>query len=107
MQMNVHAVGLSLTPALSQHAQERFLHALNQHDSRVAAVNVTLRDINGPRGGFDKEVDVTVRLVRGAVMVFKEIHTDMYAAISAAAERVKNTVGRRLARMKERRKSRD
>ncbi|HVT90358.1 MAG TPA: HPF/RaiA family ribosome-associated protein [Tepidisphaeraceae bacterium] len=86
--------------ALDEHIRERLHHALNQHEGQVRSLRVSVRDINGPRGGEDMQVRIIVGLRGSADVVIEETGADSYAAISLAAERVKQTVGRRLGRRK-------
>ena len=75
--------------------------ALDQHQSCVGRVEVKLKDINGPRGGVDKMCDVVVNLLpRGEVRVSKS-DLDLYAAISFAADAVKNATGREVDKRKQ------
>jgi len=94
---------MELTEAIIDHARERFIAALNQHATRVMVVEVKLGDVNGPRGGRDKTCDVIVRLFPSATVIVKEQGDDLYTTISQAADRVKNSVGRKIDRMKENR----
>ncbi len=88
--------------ALDQHIRDRLHHALNQHEGKVVSLDVSLRDINGPRGGEDKRLRIIVGLRASPDVVIEETGEDAYAIISVAADRVKQTVGRRLARAKAR-----
>ena len=106
MQLHVQAANFSLTEAIAAHAQLRLSNALDQHARLIDRVVVMLRDLNGPKGGLDMEVDVTVRTHRGGIVVIKEIQSDLYTAISHAADRVKNAVGRLAGKRLERRRQR-
>lgn len=85
---------------LDQHIRDRLHHALNQHEEKVVSLQVRLRDINGPRGGEDKQVRVIVSLRVCDDVVVEETGEDAYAIISLAADRVKQSVGRKLAKAK-------
>lgn len=82
--------------ALAQHAIERMTHALNQHEDRVSNVVLSLRDVNGPKGGDDQEVKVIVHLKGGSDVIVEEKGADAYAVFSVVADRVKQVVGRKL-----------
>ncbi len=88
--------------ALDQHIRDRLTHALNQHEGKVISVQVRLADINGPRGGEDKQIRVLIRLQESADVVIEDTGEDAYAIASIVADRAKQTVGRHLAKAKER-----
>ena len=82
--------------ALDRHVKHSLSHALDQHDQHVESLRVRLRDINGPHGGVDQHVRIIVGLHARRSVTIEETGEDAYATISAAAERVKQTVGRQL-----------
>jgi ribosomal subunit interface protein len=88
---------------LEQHVTDRLTAALDQHAARVAGVAARLEDINGPKGGVDKSCKVTVQFRGGGNIIVEETSEDMYSAVSQAADRVKNAVGREMERRKDRR----
>jgi len=98
---NINITGIH-SDALDQHIKDRLHHALNQHEGKVASLDVSLRDINGPRGGEDKQLRIIVGLRACPDVVIEETGEDAYSIISIAADRVKQTVGRRLAKAKTR-----
>lgn len=98
MRIDIYSRGIPVTEAIRTHAQQRMTHALNQHADHVASVKLQIRDINGPRGGCDKECMVIVGLLPSKSLVVKQTHEELYVAISLAADRVKRVVGRTLAR---------
>lgn len=83
--------------ALRTHAIERLTHALNQHEDRVASVNLQFRDLNGHKGGEDdKEAKAIIGLRGSGDVVVEERGSDAYATLSTLADRVKQVVGRKL-----------
>lgn len=83
--------------SLNAHAVERLTHALDQHEDRVASINLQFRDLNGPKGGSaDKEAKVIIGLRGSSEVVVEERGDDAYAVLTALAERVKQAVGRKL-----------
>lgn len=89
----VHGIN---SEALETHAIDRLTHALNQHEDRVASVNVQFRDLNGPKGGEDKEAKVIIGLKGSGDVIVEERGDDPYSVLSAVADRVKQAVGRKL-----------
>lgn len=91
--------------AIQQHVVARLTAALNQHATTVRDVMVHLDDLNGPRkGSQDKRCQIIVQFAnRAPSIVIDERDDDLYNAVSAAADRVKQAAGRSLAKVRERR----
>lgn len=96
--MNIEIVTrkLQLTDAIARHATERFEYALNQYADRVGPVRVTLKDVNGPRGGEDAVCDVEITLPGLPSVHISKQAADVYAAVTAAADAAKHNVGKAL-----------
>lgn len=103
MQLNIFGQHMDVTDALSDHVETRFDAALNQFDQRVLEVQIRLEDVNGPKGGVDKKCQATIHLRGGSTVVIEELHEDVYAAVSVAADRAKQVVGRKLDKQSEKR----
>ena len=88
--------------ALGEHVTARLEAAVDQHAWRVGAVHVRLSDLNGPKGGVDQSCKVTVQLKPTGSIIVEETSQDMYSAVSLAADRVKQAVGRAMERRKDR-----
>jgi putative sigma-54 modulation protein len=82
--------------ALHTHAIERLTAALDQHDDRVASVNLQFHDLNGPKGGHDKEAKVIIGLRGAGDVIVEERGDDAYSILSVLADRVKQAVGRKI-----------
>jgi hypothetical protein len=62
---------------------------------RVRSLHVSLKDLNGPRGGLDKHCRIAIRLERpGRLIVIEDVDAEPEAAISRAAERASRAVTR-------------
>lgn len=90
----------NVTDALRSHVLSRLQAALDQFAGSVRNVSVQLHDLNGPRGGShgnpDQAARVQVQLAGTSPVVIEHRGTDMYAVISVAASRAKQTVSRLL-----------
>ena len=101
MNIRIQTQSFTLTPAIAARVHEKLSHAHERFAEDIVAVDVYLKDINGPKGGDDKQALVRVQL-RGAATVLSEtVHGDMYAAIDLSAKRSKRAV-RRLLKKKQR-----
>ena len=70
MQIDIQTRNFGLTQALRNHAERRLRFALTSAGNHVQRIIVRLSDINGPRGGEDKNNAV--------------IHNTFYAAVCDA-----------------------
>lgn len=106
MRVEVRGRGLSASAALRAHAGRRLRFALGRFGGRVARVSARLGDVNGPRGGEDKECRLAARLQPAGELVVSERDADLYAAIDRAASRLGRAVSRELGRRGDRRNAR-
>lgn len=91
--MNVEMHG-PISEALKAHTDARLEAALGQHETHVERVVVKVSDLNGPRGGVDKQCHLTVHLHKWPEVIIEERGEDVYAVVSTAANRAKNAVAR-------------
>jgi ribosomal subunit interface protein len=103
VQFDLKGVDIVLSDEIATHATDRLGAALNQYKTHVRAVIVRLKDLNGPKGGVDKECDVEVKLFPAGSITVKEANADLYTAISLVADRVKTAVGRKIDRQNNKR----
>lgn len=97
MVCEVHGSSMLTTESVVGHVTEQVRRAVGRFDSRIGRVRVRLEDVNGPKGGKDKQCTVDVTLARGGRhVIVRELSEDLYAAISGAAHRVKVVVAKRL-----------
>jgi ribosomal subunit interface protein len=105
MRIDIQARSFSLTEALREHVKRRLGYALSCRDEYIQRVIVRLSDINGPRGGDDKQCQIQVILKPLQDVVIQDTEADMYVAIDRAADRAGRTVGRRLSRQRDQMRS--
>ena len=101
MQIDIQARIFSLTEALREHVTRRLGFALGTRDEHIQRVLVRLSDINGPRGGDDKQCHIQIVLAQLPDVVIEDTEADLYRAIDRAADRAGRTLGRRLSRQRE------
>lgn len=89
--------GHAAPAAIAAQARRRFEFALGRFGARVRSLTVRLSDLNGPKGGVDKQCRVAIRL-DGTKRTIVIEHTDQsaVAAIDRAAERAARAVARAL-----------
>ena len=97
MKIGIQCRGFSLTSALAGRVRKRLDFLLGRRFNRLRRVDVTLSDLNGPRGGVDKRCLVKVSIDGLRPVVIEDIQSDLYMAIDRAAGRASGTVLRRMA----------
>lgn len=98
MQISTTARNVSLTPTAEQHLSEHVRLALRRFAGRIRSVETTLQDVNGPKGGRDKQVLIRVRLRSGELVVAEACRASTAAAIAVAIRRARRIVRRRAGR---------
>jgi putative sigma-54 modulation protein len=69
---------------------------------RIARLHVTLKDVNGPRGGLDKVCILRAELAGGGEILVRDRSSHLRRAIDRCARRLKHAVGRETRRRKSR-----
>lgn len=106
MNINIQAQGFPLTEGLREHTRKRLQFALGSVSREVRQINVSLHDVNGPRGGKDKRCRIQIPITGGRDIVIEDMDADLYLAISRAAERAERSIVRRLERRRMHRRER-
>jgi len=82
-------------PDIAERVRRRLEFALGRFSSRVRSLSVRLTDVNGPRGGRDKQCQLDVRLLRPRrVIIIEDVDAEVEAAISRAADRATRAIAR-------------
>jgi hypothetical protein len=99
MRIGIRSHSLDVSAAGRRDFERRMDRALRAFSRYIQAVSVSIRDINGPRGGRDKRGQVVVRLRRGNSIVVtakNERFSALASQLAPAARRaVKAGVRRR------------
>jgi hypothetical protein len=96
MLVTLHATKLPLTRELEEYALRSVMFALGRFSTRVDRVSVRIADVNGPRGGVDKECRIRIDSHRLGVLVVRDRDAGLFAAIDGAAARAARTIQRRI-----------
>ena len=70
------------------------MEALQRFSNRLRSLRIAFRDVNGPRGGVDKECTICVSLARSSAIVIKSRAETFRKAFSDAVERLKVALSR-------------
>lgn len=98
MKIRIRHANIDLSSALAEHAQTRLERGLHRISGMVRSACVRLADINGPRGGADKECQVRVTLSTGHELVVNSLDSCPYRAIDDAVNRLKRSVKKTMSR---------
>lgn len=98
--MRIEIFGTS-SPAFEEHVERAVTAAVGQHADRIDAVVVRVEDENGPRGGVDVRCLIESLIGRRKIVIEQRAQ-DAYQAVSLAAERLKQSAGREVARQRDR-----
>jgi len=97
MKIGMQCRGFPLTSAIAGHVSKRLGFLLGRGVRRLRRVDVTLSDLNGPRGGVDKRCLIKVSIDGLRPVAIEDTQSDLYMAIDRAAWRATRTVLRRMA----------
>ena len=102
MELEIRRQDAHLDATLREFVERRINFALRPFEERVSRVTVHLDDVNGPRGGIDKQCRILVSLRRGSPVKVEDLDIDLASAVGRAADRAGNAVGRRVDRRRRR-----
>ena len=94
MRVQVKGREFELTDGLRNFTERRLEVALDRFRDRIKRIDASLADLNGPRGGIDKQCRLRVHLAGGGEVIAHATGTDFYAAIVQAAHRMRDRVAR-------------
>ena len=102
MRFGIRGRHVALTEAVLAHVESRVRFALSRFGPRIRQIAVKLTDLNGPRGGFDKQCRVTATLSPSGKVMVEGTDAYLHNAIDIASDRLDRSVTRELERRRER-----
>ena len=102
MQIDIQARRFSPTRSLRRYTERRIRFALTRFEERIQRISMWVADVNGPKGGRDKQCRLQVVLIGNTDIIIEDTQTNPYVAINRAIERAV----RSLVRMRGRQRSR-
>jgi putative sigma-54 modulation protein len=102
MKIVVRFLGLPPSEMLREHAERQALFHLSRFGHDLSSLNIRIRDVNGPKGGEDKQCQVFATGPRLGYSTLQELNEDAYQAVDAAIARLARTVARGLDRARDR-----
>lgn len=101
MRIDIRGYYLTIPDELRKHTERRLHFALSRFGARILNVAVQLADVNGSRGGIDKQCRITVALLGSGHVRTEVLDSAFSAAIDRAADRIQRKVVRELERQQE------
>ncbi|MFT6284198.1 MAG: ribosomal subunit interface protein [Arenicella sp.] len=96
MLVHIQSKHFSLSEALSKYVKNKVQIMLGRYESKIIRVDVSLFDINGPKGGEDKCCKIIVKINGTSSIVIQETAEDLYDAINTCTRRGRRAVKRQL-----------
>jgi len=87
---------IQLSRELDEFVASTMRGALERLADDVVSVDVFLQDLNGPKGGVDKQAVIRVHLRQRREIAVETVHEHLGAAIRVGAKRAKRAVRRSL-----------
>ena len=95
--------GVAVSEALDSHISERLERLGRRFGDRLTRIEVHLVDVNGPKGGVNKQVKMEAR-PRGLEPLLAEAMAESaYDAVSGAAARLEKVIASRFGKQENRR----
>lgn len=92
---------VTLADGVREWIERRLRFALGRFSSRIRRVSVIFSDVNGGRGGCDKQCRLKIQLIAGDELVIEDIDPSVVAVVTNVAERAARSVSRVLERRRE------
>lgn len=101
MKLEIRRQGVEVSEAFQTHIERRLAFALGRFSPQIQRVAVYLADLNGPKGGVDKQCRLVARLLRLGVVTVEEQDAELTALIDRASDRLARAVQRKLERTRD------
>ena len=101
MNLRIQTQGFSLTPAIGAWVHEQMRNTIRRYSDELIGVDVFLRDLNGPKGGHDKQAIVRLHIRHNEPIAVTSTYDDLYKAIDEAARRAGRTVRKNVKRRRQ------
>jgi putative sigma-54 modulation protein len=72
--------------------------ALDRFASVIRETHITLRDLNGPKGGIDKLCKVQLRLYPRGLAVVSSTGTSYMEAVNTACDKIRQVISKRISK---------
>jgi len=104
MQLWIKGRDRKATQAIRTFVERRVLRKLSRVSKKVRSLAISIRDVNGPRGGIDQVVRVVIRLALGGKIVVRHRTSDALAGLLMAIKRALRAMRREIGRRRSNRR---
>ena len=101
MNITINSQDYELTSAMDSFIRTELDTTMKRLGGEIIAIDVFLKDINGPKGGVDKQITIRAQLRIRQVVTISTAHTDLYAAIKLGANRTRRSIRRAMRRSRQ------
>jgi hypothetical protein len=98
MKLELRSHTLNLTPVVERQIERRLFIALHSFSRYIDEIAISIRDVNGPRGGRDLLGQVIVRLHGGLPLVVHAKSDSVHRLVAKLATAVRRAVKSRIRR---------
>jgi putative sigma-54 modulation protein len=101
MELDIRAQNFRVSDKLNEHIERQLNFALDPFASWIDGVNVHLEDVNGPKGGLDKQCRILAQLKGGKTLKIEDVDTEFTLAVNRAADRLGQAISREVDKRRE------
>ena len=94
MKITTQSQAITIGNRVRNQLRKRVLSALERFDHAIERVDVYLKDINGPKGGADKQVIMVIWMEDGQRLAGEATEANLHAAVASSADKAKRQVRR-------------
>ena len=87
------AQGVSMSPALEAHIHKHLQGVERRFGERLTRIEVYLTDVNGPKGGVNKQCKLEARPRGGDPLMAEFLHENAYDSVTGATKRLEAVLG--------------
>jgi len=98
MKLTIRTRHVVLTSEMSAEIRQRLERSFDRVQPWIHGIDVMIADINGPKGGADKQCRLRIRGRSLPSIVIEHVGVDTLATVAVVAERAEQAVLRRMAR---------
>ena len=96
MNITTRAQDFKMSTSIDRFVHDQVRTALHRFSEDIFAVDVFVKDSNGPKGGVDKQALIRVRLRNRQEIALETVHENLYAAVKKGSKQTKRAVRRQL-----------